>query len=82
MSTIFLFMCRFFGANANSWSCTVDKNPKNVQCFCSRVALFLHSDDIIRLLEQNGRLLHKLVIFVLMISLGLMKSSEVRKAGD
>ena len=38
--------------------------------------LFLHSDDIIRLLEQNGRLLHKFGHFV------LMKSSEVRKAGD
>ena len=30
------------------------------------------------ILQQNGRLLH----VVLMISLGLMKSSEVRKAGD
>ena len=41
--------------------------------------LFLCSDDIIRSLEQNGRLLHN---FVLMISLDLMKSSEVRIAGD
>ena len=36
--------------------------------------LFLRSDDIIRLLEQNGQLLN--------ISLDLMKSLEVRKAGD
>ena len=39
--------------------------------------LFLHSDDIIRSLEQNGWLLHKSAI-----SLDLMKSSEVRRAGD
>ena len=37
--------------------------------------LFLRSDDIIRSLEQNGH-------FVLMISLDLTKSLEVRKAGD
>ena len=37
--------------------------------------LFLCSDDIIRSLEQIGH-------FVLTISLDLMKSPEVRKAGD
>ena len=32
--------------------------------------LFLHSDDIIILLEQNGRLLNKLAISDLQVSLG------------
>ena len=41
-----------------------------------------YSDSIIRSLEQNGRLLNKSDILFLMISLDLMKSSEVRKAGD
>ena len=44
--------------------------------------LFLHSDDIIRLLEQNGQLLNKSAILFLTISLDLMKSLEVRIAGD
>ena len=44
--------------------------------------LFLRSDDIIRLLEQNGQLLNKSAILFLTISLDLMKSSEVRIAGD
>ena len=41
--------------------------------------LFFSSDDIIRSFEQNEQLLHN---SVLMISLDLMKSSEVRIAGD
>ena len=42
-----------------------------------------HSDDIIRVLEQNGWLLTWYIgHFVLTISLDLTKSSEVRKAGD
>ena len=45
-------------------------------------AFLLCSDDIIRSLEQNGGLLHKFGHFVLMISLDLMKSLEVRKVGD
>ena len=57
--------------------------PK-VNCLSIQIyhLLFLLSDDIIRLFEENGRLLNKIGYFVLTISLDLMKSSEVRKAGD
>ena len=48
--------------------------------------LILHSDDIIRSLEQNGQLPNKSAILfgpeVWTISLDLMKTLEVRKAGD
>ena len=62
--------------------CNIVKGQANCTTNLVNHLLFLHSDDIIRLLEQNGRLLHKFFHFVLMISLDLTKSSEVRKAGD